>query len=210
VTYRLLLVDDHPVVLGGLVALLDGQPDMAVVAAAATGAEARELASRTEVDVAVVDLGLPDVSGVELVRELRATLPEAQVVVLTMSAEQADVGAALGAGACAYLLKDTPPTELVAALRVAAAGGLVVSPGARPDLIGGPRRALPRLSEREREILDLLARGLPTATIAARLGVSTKTVRNRLSDVFAKLGASSRTEAVVLAREAGLGGASVG
>jgi DNA-binding NarL/FixJ family response regulator len=207
VTYRLLLVDDHPVVLGGLAALLDGQPDMAVVATAATAEEGLRRATETGVDVAVVDLGLPDASGVDLVRRLRTVLPSVQVVVLTMAADEASVGAALGAGACAYLLKDTPPLELVAALRVAAAGGLVVSPGARPGLPTGLNRrpALPRLSDREREILDLLARGLPTATIAQRLGVSTKTVRNRLSDVFAKLGAGSRTEAVVLAREAGLG-----
>lgn len=205
-TYRVLLVDDHPVVLGGLVALLDGQPDLEVVAVAATAEEAMRRTAEVDVDLAVVDLGLPDASGVDLVRQLRGALPGVQVVVLTMSADESSVSAALGAGACAYLLKDTPPLELVAALRVAASGGLVISPAARPGLTSEmPRRALPRLSDRERDVLDLLARGLPTATIAARLGVSTKTVRNRLSDVFAKLGASSRTEAVVLAREAGLG-----
>lgn len=205
-TYRVLLVDDHPVVLGGLVALLDGQPDLEVVAVAATAEEAMRRTAEVDVDLAVVDLGLPDASGVDLVRQLRGALPGVQVVVLTMSADESSVSAALGAGACAYLLKDTPPLELVAALRVAASGGLVISPAARPGLTSEmPRRALPRLSDRERDVLDLLARGLPTATIAARLGVSTKTVRNRLSDIFAKLGASSRTEAVVLAREAGLG-----
>jgi DNA-binding NarL/FixJ family response regulator len=205
-TYRVLLVDDHPVVLGGLAALLDGQPDLEVVAAASTAEEAMQSAARLEIDVAVVDLGLPDASGVDLVRQLRGALPDVRVVVLTMSADEASVSAALGAGACAYVLKDTPPLELVAALRVAASGGLVISPAARPGLTPElSRRTLPRLSDRERDVLDLLARGLPTATIAARLGVSTKTVRNRLSDVFAKLGAGSRTEAVVLAREAGLG-----
>jgi DNA-binding NarL/FixJ family response regulator len=205
-TYRVLLVDDHPVVLGGLAALLDGQPDLEVVAAASTAEEAMQSAARLEIDVAVVDLGLPDASGVDLVRQLRGALPDVRVVVLTMSADEASVSAALGAGACAYVLKDTPPLELVAALRVAASGGLVISPAARPGLTRElSRRTLPRLSDRERDVLDLLARGLPTATIAARLGVSTKTVRNRLSDVFAKLGAGSRTEAVVLAREAGLG-----
>jgi DNA-binding NarL/FixJ family response regulator len=207
VSYRLLLVDDHPVVLGGLAALLDGQPDMRVAATAATAEEALRVAAGTPIDVAVVDLGLPDSSGVDLVRRLRILLPGVQVVVLTMAADDGSVGAALGAGACAYLLKDTPPPELVAAIRVAASGGLVVSPGARRGLAAdlNPRPTLPRLSEREREILDLLARGLPTTTIAQRLGVTTKTVRNRLSDVFAKLGASTRAEAIILAREAGLG-----
>ncbi|HUR14475.1 MAG TPA: response regulator transcription factor [Mycobacteriales bacterium] len=204
---RLLLVDDHPVFLDGMATLLAGEEWAEVVAVARTGAEALERAATVRADVAVVDLRLPDTDGVELTRRLMARWPDLRVLLLTMHAGQDAVLRGLTAGAAGYVLKDAEPEDVLAAVRQVARGGMVVGAGAvapvRAHLEGG--EDLPGLGSRDRELLELLAQGLPTATIAARLGLAPKTVRNRLSTLYAALGVSDRAEAMLRARSAGLG-----
>jgi DNA-binding NarL/FixJ family response regulator len=204
---RLLLVDDHPVFLDGLAALLDGEAWAEVVALARNGAEALQQAAGARADVAVVDLRLPDLDGVELTRRLLARQPSLKVLLLTMHAGKDAVLRGLAAGAAGYVLKDAEPEDVLAAVRQVARGGLVVGAGAvdpvRAQLDGAD--GLPGLGDRDRELLELLAQGLPTATIALRLGLAPKTVRNRLSALYATLGVSDRSEALLRARSAGLG-----
>ena len=201
---RLLLVDDHPVFLDGLAALLGSQDWASVVAVARTGAEA--LAVTAPVDVAVVDLRLPDTDGVALTAQLLARRTGLRVLLLTMHAGQDAVLRGLAAGAAGYLLKDAEPEDVLAAVRQVARGGMVVGAGAVPPVRAQLEGSdLPSLSERDRELLDLLARGLPTATIATTLGVAPKTVRNRLSALYGTLGVADRSAALLKARSAGLG-----
>ena len=204
---RLLLVDDHPVFLDGLAALFAGEPWAEVVATERTAAAALHQVDATRPDVAVVDLRLPDLDGVELTRRLLGRRPALRILLLTMHASQDAVLRALGAGAAGYVLKDAEPEDVLAAVRQVARGGIVVGAGAttalRDQLDGAG--VLPAMSARDRELLDLLARGLATGEIAARLSLAPKTVRNRLSELFAALGVASRSEAMVLARGAGLG-----
>lgn len=204
---RVLLVDDHPVFLDGLAALLGGQDWAEVVGLARNGAEAVQRAAAVRADVAVVDLRLPDTDGVELTRQLLARHQGLRVLLLTMHAGQDAVLRGLAAGAAGYVLKDAEPEDVLAAVRQVARGGLVVGAGAvapvRAQLDGAD--GLPGLADRDRELLELLAQGLPTATIALRLGLAPKTVRNRLSALYATLGVGDRSEALLLARSAGLG-----
>lgn len=208
-TTRLLLVDDHPVFLDGLAALFGTESWATVAGLARSAGEALATASRCAPDLAVVDLQLPDLDGVELTRRLLAAQPHLRVVLLTMHAGQDAVLRGLAAGAAGYVLKDAEPEDVIAAVRQVARGGMVVGAGAsgpvRERLEEGATALPAALSARDRELLDLLARGLPTAQIAARMHLAPKTVRNRLSELFAVLGVSGRAEAIVLARGAGLG-----
>lgn len=201
---RILLVDDHPVVLSGLSAMLSVEDWAEVVAVAGTAAQALSAVAGARPDLAVVDLKLPDMDGVELCRRLLAAAPGLAVLILSMYAGDGPVRAALAAGACGYLPKDAEPAEVLAAIRLARRGGLVVTGAARTALetpLGRPApAALRALTDRERQILDLLVTGLPTAAIAHRLRLTPKTVRNRLSEMFGKLGVAGRAEAVALAR----------
>lgn len=206
-TTRLLLVDDHPVFLEGLAVLLGDQDWAEVVAVARTASEALERQAGARADVAVVDLRLPDLDGVELTRRLLARQPGLRVLLLTMHAGQDVVLRGLAAGAAGYVLKDAEPEDVLGAIRQVARGGLVVGAGAvapvRAQLDGADQ--LPELPDRDRELLDLLAQGLTTSAIAHRLGVAPKTVRNRLSALYAALGVSDRSGALLRARSAGLG-----
>jgi len=206
---RVLLVDDHPVVLTGLTAMIAAESDLEVAATAIDAATALARLADNEVDVAVVDLRLPDLDGAQLCRRMLLQRPDLRVVVLTMHADEDLVLSALAAGASGYVLKDTEPAEVLDAVRQAARGSLVVGAKARAaviDSIGAQSpTTLTDLSPRERQVLDLLARGLPTAAIAQRLGLAPKTVRNKLSEVFAKIGVADRAAAVAVARDAGLG-----
>ena len=211
----MLLVDDHRVVLGGMRALPSQTPDLEVVAVATDGAGALTALADAAPDVAVVDLRLPDMDGTELSRRLLLARPELRIVVLTMHADDELVLAALAAGASAYMLKDAPPEDVVDPIRQAARGHLVIGAGARGAVVGAPDQAhgnerMEQLSARERAVLELLARGLTTTGIAARLGLAPKTVRNRLSEVYANLGVADRAAAVALARDAGVGRAGSG
>lgn len=205
---RVMLVDDHPIVLSGLSALVESEDGLELVAVARTAAEARGITA--EPDVAVVDLGLPDGDGIELGAALKRTWPALRVIVLTMHADDGAVIRSLGAGLDGYLLKDCDPEDVLAAIHTAARGALVLGRGASAAVVAAaasaPRTdALAVLDARDLEILDLLVRGLPTSQVAARLFLAPKTVRNRISDMLAKLGVASRDEAIGLGRVAGLG-----
>lgn len=205
---RVLVVDDHPVVLTGLAAVLADESWVGHLDTVTTVAGALAHARMHPPQLAVVDLRLPDGDGVSLLRSLVALAPGLRAVVLTMHADSDAALRALASGAVGYLLKDTPPDEMRMALASAARGGLVIDPAVALPVrhsLGGSGRALPTLTPRQEQLLDLLANGLPTAVIAQRLSLSPKTVRNRLSEVFAMLGVTTRAQAIVLARDAGLG-----
>lgn len=203
-----LVVDDHPVVLTGLAALLADEPWVSGVETATTAAEAVRSARERPPSLAVLDLRLPDADGVDLLRRLVALVPDVRAVLLTMHADEEAAVRAMASGAVGYLLKDTPPDDMRVALASAARGGLVIDAAVAAPVrrsLGGGGRTLPELTPRQRELLDLVAAGLPTALVAERMHLSPKTVRNRLSEVFLALGVTSRAEAIVRARDAGLG-----
>ena len=203
----MLVVDDHPVVLTGLAALLADEPWVDRVETATTAEEGVRRAREHPPLLAVLDLRLPDASGVDLLRRLVALVPDVRAVILTMHADEEAALRAVASGAVGYLLKDTPPDDMRLALASAARGGLVIDPAVASPVrrsLGGSR-PLPELTPRQHELLDLVAAGLPTAVVAERMHLTPKTVRNRLSEVFQALGVSSRAEAIVWAREAGLG-----
>lgn len=210
---RILVVDDHPLFLDGVKAALTGAADLVVVGEAHDAADAVVQAGELAPDVVLMDLNLPDASGVEATARIVAAAPSTRVLMMTMSTDDDAVVAAMRAGARGYVVKGAGRDDLLHAIRTVAAGGAVFSPAVADRLgrfftgmaAGAGREAFPQLTEREREVLDLMARGLDNASIARRLFLSEKTVRNRVSDVFAKLGAANRSEAVVLARRAGLG-----
>lgn len=204
---RVLIADDHRLVRAGLEQLLSGAGDLEVVGSAAGGREAVELDTRTEPDVVLMDLSMPDLDGIEATREILARRPGAHVLVLTSFSERDRVLAALDAGAAGYLLKDAEPDELLRGIRAAAAGEAPLAPKAARALLDARRdggaaeaRASVRdeLSPREQEILDLVAQGLPNKVIALRLGIAEKTVKNHLSRVFQVLGVTDRTQAALL------------
>lgn len=204
-----LLVDDHPVIRHGVAALLAAESWAGRVVEAGGVVEGARLAILERPGLAILDLGLPDGSGVDLITRLRHTVPGCTVVVLTMTTDGSAVEACLSAGARGYLRKDTPPRSLVLALRTAAEGGTVLGPGVGADALGrgttGELSApLNRLSPRDVTVLRLLAEGRGNAEIARQINVSEKTVRNRLSAIYAALGVADRVQAALLAREKGL------
>ena len=205
---RVMLVDDHPIVLSGLAALVESDDRLELVAVARTFAEAR--AVTTEPDVAVVDLDLPDGDGIELGATLKRTWPGLRVIMLTMHRDDQAIRRSLSAGLDGYLLKDSDPEDVLAAIDTAARGALVLGKGASNAIVAAaasaPRTdALASLDARDMEILKLLVQGLPTSQVAARLFIAPKTVRNRVSEMLTKLGVSSREEAIALGRAGGLG-----
>lgn len=205
-----LLVDDHPVFRKGLRALLE-ELDLDVVGEAGDGAEGLERALELRPDVVLMDIHMPELDGVEASRRLVAAWPEAQVLVLTMVADDTAVFAAIQAGALGYLLKGSGLDEIDRAVASVAAGQAVYGPEVARRLRafftagGGAAKPFPDLTDRERDVLELLADGLSNTEIGRRLFLSEKTVRNRVSDVFAKLQVANRSEAAVVARRAGLG-----
>ena len=206
---RVLVADDHPIVRGGLIALLDTLDGLEVVGQVGTGREAVKAAVTHRPDVVVMDLRMPDLDGVEATRQIRQQAPRVAVLVLTMFDEDALVEGALAAGARGYLLKGAESTEIERAIRTVASGDTVLSRSIAEHVLGRvasvPASTSLGLTPREREVLDLIARGLGNDTIAARLHLSPKTVGNHISAIFTKLGVVTRAEAIVRAREAGLG-----
>ena len=207
---RVVVVDDHPVVLAGLSALVGADPAMEVVGTAGTVAAALDLPADPVPDVCVLDLHLPDGDGVSLGLRLRERWPATRIVILTMAREPVTVLRSLADGVDSYLLKDAPPDELLGAIRATAAGSVVLSAGASASVRVAASAApdtdvLARLDARDREILDLLARGLTTQQVSGRLFLAPKTIRNRVSEMLAKLDVGSREDAIALARAAGLG-----
>ena len=203
---RVLLVDDHALVRAGLRALLQSG-DIDVVGAASDGEQAVQLCAELLPDVVLMDLSMPGMDGAEATRRIRSDCPDAQVVVLTSSSDGERVWEALDAGAVGYLLKDAEPAVLVQAIRDAAAGGAPLSPRAATALLPHrqPRTAASALSDREREVLALVAEGLPNRLIARRLEIAEKTVKTHLTRVFAVLGVSDRTSAALWAQRHDLG-----
>jgi DNA-binding NarL/FixJ family response regulator len=208
---RVLLVDDHPVVRRGLRALLEEIPELEPVGEAADGAEALRLLDRfrqdglPRPDVVLMDLQMgAGMNGVEATRRITALPDPPSVLVLTVYSTDADILAAVEAGATGYLLKDAPPEELAAAVRATARGETVLAPPVAARLMGRVRAGRPVLSPRETEILELLAEGLANRQISKRLFISEATVKTHLVHVYDKLGVDSRTAAVAAARTNGL------
>ncbi|MBQ1062884.1 response regulator transcription factor [Micromonospora sp. C41] len=215
-TVRVMIVDDQALVRAGFRMVLDSQPDLAVVAEAIDGADALRVLDRVAVDVVVMDLRMPTMDGVEATRRICARRDDGRprVLALTTFDTEADAFAALRAGASGFLLKNVPPEELMAAIRVVAQGDSVVAPSITRRLLDrfagqlGPAPAadprLAQLTEREREVLLLVAQGLSNAEIAARVHVAEATVKTHVGRILAKLRLRDRVQAVVLAYESGL------
>ena len=210
---RILLVDDHPLFLDGVRAALARADDLEVVGEAHDVAGALVAARELRPDDVLMDLGLPDGSGIDATRVILAEAPSVRVLVMTMSAEDDAVVTAMRAGARGYVVKGSGRADLLQGIRTVAAGGAVFRPGvaARLGLMFGsmgPRpgqAAFPELTDREREVLDLVARGHDNRRISRDLFLSDKTVRNHVSNILTTLGAATRAEAVARARSAGLG-----
>ena len=212
---RVVVADDHQIVRDGLVALLGALDGLEVVGTAGDGLAAVDEVARTSPDVVVMDIQMPELDGIEATRRITSSGVGSRVVMLTMNEDDDTVLSAIRAGASGYLLKGSGADEVQSAIRSAHAGGMVfgarlagrvaalfAAPGTRAP---ASRGAFPELTEREREVLDLLAAGRSNDAIARQLYVSNKTVRNAVSSIYAKLHAGDRAEAIVKAREAGFG-----
>jgi two-component system, NarL family, response regulator LiaR len=202
-TIRVLIADDHHIVRRGLATLLAPRNKMTVVGEAANGREAVQLAQTLQPDVIVMDLLMPELTGVEAIRAIKQTQPEARILVLASFAERGDIQAALQAGALGYLLKATPPKELLSAVRSVAQGALTL-PREVAQIFsqpGAPTPKLNQLTEREQAVLRLLADGLSNQQIAQNLVISDTTVRAHVSNILAKLHVANRTQAALIARE---------
>jgi DNA-binding NarL/FixJ family response regulator len=207
---RVLVVDDHPVYRDGLALALAAASTVEVVGAVGDGADAVEAVETLAPAVVLMDLHMPGENGVEATRRIVAAHPEVAVLVLTMLEDDGSLFAAMRAGARGYLLKGAGRAEIERAVLTVAAGEVVFSAGIAERVLaffsaGARTDPFPELTDREREVLDLVARGLTNAEIARRLVLSAKTVRNHVSNVFAKLQVAGRAEAVARARGAGLG-----
>jgi len=203
---RVVVGDDHGLVRPGLVQLLATADDVDVVGAASGGREAVDLAADATADVVLMDLSMPDVDGIAATRELRRRSPDTKVVILTSFSDRERVLDALEAGAIGYLLKDAEPDDLIRGIRAAARGESPLDPKAARQLLTARRRVEPdaQLTEREREILALIAQGHPNKVIARRLNIAEKTVKNHVSSLFQTLGVTDRTQAALWAQRQGL------
>jgi DNA-binding NarL/FixJ family response regulator len=208
---RVLIADDHPLFRDGLTALLAAGPDTELAGAATTGTEAVDLARIAQPDVVVMDLHMPELNGIEATRRIVADSPHIAVLVLTMFDDDESVFSALRAGARGYLLKGADQEQIRRAVCAAASGDVVFGAQLAARVLAyftttpAPPPVFPQLTDREREVLELVAQGQPNAAMAARLHLSQKTVRNHVSNILAKLQVADRAQAIVRARDAGLG-----
>jgi DNA-binding NarL/FixJ family response regulator len=202
-TIRVVIADDHAIVRGGLEQLLSTADDLLLVGTAADGEEVVEIVAREQPDVVLMDLSMPDVDGVAATRRIVAADPDARVIVLTSFGDDRHIADALDAGAVGYVLKHAGPDELLGAIRAAAAGDSPLDPKAARVLLASRRvgPAARQLSAREEEVLRLVASGLANKQIARRLDISERTVKAHLTNVFAQLGVSDRTQAALWAKE---------
>jgi DNA-binding NarL/FixJ family response regulator len=203
---RVLLADDHGLVRAGLEQLLNNADDIDVVACATGGREAVELAERWNPDVVLMDLSMPDLDGIAATRQILARAPSTHVVVLTSFSDRDRILAALDAGAIGYLLKDVEPDELCRGVRAASRGESPLTPKAAQQLVAARRRAAPheQLTEREQQVLGLVAKGTPNKVIAQRLNIAEKTVKNHISNIFQTLGVTDRTQAALWVQRHGV------
>ena len=202
-----LIADDHPFVRHGLRTYLDTLEDMEVVDEACDGAEAVELAARLLPDVVLMDLVMPELDGIEATRQIKAASPATKVIALTSFDDDENVFPAIKAGAAGYLLKDVRPAELAEAVRKASRGEALLAPSVAAKLmqeVAGERPASSGLTDRELDVLRLIARGLPNKLIAQELVVSEKTVKTHVSNILAKLHLADRTQAALYAVREGL------
>jgi DNA-binding NarL/FixJ family response regulator len=209
---QVLIADDHPLFRKGLRTLLESLPDTVVAGEATTGREAVEMALSLQPDIVLMDLQMPEGGGLAAIRELARQQPEARILVVTLFEDDESVFTALKAGARGYVLKDADEDEMIRAIKAVAQGEAIFSPAIATrlmDYFAGTQTsphadAFPDLTDREREILALIARGRSNAEIADELTISLKTVRNHASNIFNKLQVADRTQAALRAREAGL------
>jgi DNA-binding NarL/FixJ family response regulator len=210
---RVLIADDHPLFRHGIQALLNATSDLEVVGEASTGEEAISLARSLQPDVILMDIQMPGITGIEATRRILHESPHIRILMVTMFEDESFIFTAMRAGARGYVLKDTEKTELLRAIRAVGSGEAIFSPAIATrllDFFSAPRPALPpqafpELTEREREILALIAQGHRNHEIAALLVLSRSTVRNYVSNIFSKLQVADRAQAIIRARDAGLG-----
>lgn len=209
---RVLLADDHPIYRAGLRALIGNQPDLQVVGEARTGTEAVDLAATTTPDVILMDLTMPDMDGITATSRITAHTPGAAVLVLTMLDDSSSVLAAMRAGARGYLVKGAGGDDALRAIRAVANGEIILGPEVAAAVLSQLTHTpatptpppFPDLTDRERDILQLLAQGHTNASIAQQTHLAGKTVRNYVSSIFRKLQVTDRIDAVIKARDAGL------
>lgn len=209
---RILIADDHPVFRFGLRALISAEEEMEVVGEATTGEETVALAERLQPNVVLMDLNLPDFNGIEATRRILSQSPSIGVLVITMFDDESVFGA-MRVGARGYILKGAQGEETVRAIRAAGSGEAIFSPSIAERLLrhfaepsaASREQPFPHLTDREREVLHFIAQGLTNTAIAERLYLSPKTVRNQVSSIFSKLQVEDRAQAIIRAREAGLG-----
>jgi DNA-binding NarL/FixJ family response regulator len=208
---RVVIADDHPVVRDGLSALLASVPSVTVAGVAADGREAVQAAVALRPDVLIMDVQMPELTGVDAASQISRVAPEVAVLMLTMFDDDYSVLAAMRAGARGYVLKGAQQDEIVRAIHAVAAGEAIFGPGIARLVLGlvssPPAAEAPfqDLTSREREVLDLIAAGARNAEIARRMSIAPKTVANHISAIFAKLQVTDRGAAIIVAREAGLG-----
>src|SRR5919202_4957914 len=210
---RILIADDHALFREGMRALLGSLDEFEVVGQAASGYEAVSLVAHLEPDVVLMDIQMPDLNGIEATRRINQASPHTGVIVVTMFEDDDSVLAAMRAGARGYVLKGAGQTEILKVIRAVANGEALFGPEIARRLMSffsapkpaAPVEAFPELTTREREVLDLIAQGHSNAKIARRLFLSPKTVRNHISNIFTKLQVADRAQAIVRARQAGLG-----
>jgi DNA-binding NarL/FixJ family response regulator len=211
--FRILIADDHPLFRTGMRTLLTSMPEFEVVGEAATGEQVVTLAEQLYPEIILMDLHMPGMSGIEATRSILQVSPQIRVLIVTMFEEDASVFAALRAGARGYVLKDAEEEEIIRAIRAVGNGEAIFSPTIAQRFIDFfaashrplPPQIFPDLTEREREILELIAQGHNNAEIAQRLILSSKTVANHVSNILGKLQVTDRAQAIVRAREAGFG-----
>ena len=212
-TIRVLIVDDHPLFRSGLKVLLDSAPDTELAGEASNGLEAVRLAAECQPHVILMDVNMPGLDGIEATRRILRADPGINVLMLTMYEDDQSVFAAMRAGARGYVQKGARHEEMLRAIHAVASGEAIFSPSIAARMIdffsasrsAVPEEAFPELTDREREVLELMARGDANAEIARSLGISIKTVRNHVSNIFSKLQVADRAQAVIRARDAGLG-----
>ncbi|MEZ4523533.1 MAG: response regulator transcription factor [Thermomicrobiales bacterium] len=210
---RVFIADDHQLVRRGLRAVLAVEPDIDVVGEAATGGETVDNVVQLTPDVVLMDLQMPDISGIEATRQILESDPSIRILVLTLFDDDDSVFLALRAGARGYVLKDAEESEIIGAIRAVDSGSAIFSPAIANRVLTmfqgfdgrEARPAFPELTAREREILELIAAGMSNPRIAGELSLSVKTIGNHVSNIFGKLQVADRAEAIVRAREAGLG-----